>query len=109
MIIDFKTTSYAGFNISVLSTDPMSTLKLMNTHIGCYNSFCTIDRSCSGNCDFSSKFCAPASMQIGSGLIDVRIVVDVSIIEVYICEEDHFCSSFTESVFSHEDQNWFYF
>lgn len=88
MIIDFRTTSSSGFKISVLSTDPLSTLRLQDTQIGCYEGLCTIDRSRSGNCDFNANFCKPVSMNIGPGLIDVRIVVDVSIIEVYICEED---------------------
>lgn len=109
MIIDFKTTSNAGFNVSVLSTDPLSTIELQDTRIGCYNEECFIDRSRSGNCDFNSHFCVPATMKIGAGLINVRIVVDVSVIELYICEEDYFCSSMTQSVFSREDQKHFFF
>ena len=111
MMLDFKTTSNAGFNISVLATDPMTTMEERYTHIGCYQEFCFIDRSRNGNCNFGYEFCNTTRSEsyIDPGLIEVKIIIDVSIIEVFICSETYACTSFTERVYSLPGQGYTFF
>ncbi len=99
MLINFK--SAGAFSLRLLASAPSSALQARYTLLGCEEGLCFIDRSRSGNCEFNSAFCARATAPTDElEELRVSVVVDVSVVEAFICSRDEHCFSFTERVFS---------